>query len=75
MMQQDREEMQESALAGGAGTMAGGAAGATVGAAAGIVGWGVGMIGGGLIGLVAGVFLRGPRGPWGGVSKGHSFID
>jgi hypothetical protein len=28
-MQQDREEMQESALAGGAGTMAGGASGAT----------------------------------------------
>jgi hypothetical protein len=31
-MQQDRERMQECAMAGGAGTMAGGAAGATVGA-------------------------------------------
>jgi hypothetical protein len=50
MMQQNREEMQETAMAGGAGMMAGGAAG-------GIVGWGVGMVGGGLIGLVAGVFL------------------
>ena len=42
MMQQDREETQETAMAGGAGTMAGGAAGATVGAAGGgIVGRGL----------------------------------
>jgi high-affinity Fe2+/Pb2+ permease len=50
-MQQEREGMQES-------LMAGGAAGATAGAAAGgVVGWGVGMVGGALIELVAGIFL------------------
>jgi hypothetical protein len=58
VMQQDREGMQERAMAGGAGTMAGGAAGATVGSAAGgIIGWEIGMTCGGLIGLVAGMFL------------------
>jgi hypothetical protein len=57
IMQQEREWMQEQAMAGGAGTMAGGAAGATIGSAAGgIIGWEIGMTCGGLIGLVAGMF-------------------
>jgi outer membrane lipoprotein SlyB len=58
VMQQDREGMQESAMAAGTGTMTGGVAGATVGSAAGgIIGWEIGMTCGGLIGLVVGMFL------------------
>jgi hypothetical protein len=47
MMQQDREEMQESALAGGAGRWRVVPLVRHGGAAGGVVGWGVGMIGGG----------------------------